>query len=582
MVSKQGRWGFSEFYLSADLLNNYQQNFELIYQSLNNLKFTSVASEDGWMTNSIISLQVFQCTDFNYLKSTGNNLMKDFVLKNHFKISFNLKVLIFNQTPTTIEIKIDNQLVSTYHSNSFVTSSLILCNNFIVIKVQVEDFIHNHNNLRIEVITLVNGSSSWFGIRDFQLFTTKIDYFCQDLNNQPFDGCFSNYYDCNFGCSNCIKGTCIKCLDGLILDIQNTCIPICGDRKIILNEACDDGNQIPYDGCHLCQFSCPLNCILCNFGICQVCEQSYFLQGNKCINDQQICDTFIELLETGFFYQMINYNENGYQFQQYHILQNIQNCYNFKDYFGILGYQYYYCQIIENCKLSIYETSQECQVSYKLSLNNRQCIQICNCEDQINFQYNDCYKCRQNCQLECLMCIQYKCYQCLDGWQLIDHKCQQICGDKQVALFSPEQCDNGNDIIDDGCHECQLQCQAYCQICSQDSICIICQQNFELINNKCQPICGDKIVIYGFEECDDGNDIQYDGCFQCQFQCNYGCQVCESGKCLIQCKEEEEFKNGECIFVYNVIKTIFLKIICVQHVEMELQTMTKNAMMETE
>lgn len=36
-----------------------------------------------------------------------------------------------------------------------------------------------------------------------------------------------------------------------------------------------------------------------------------------------------------------------------------------------------------------------------------------------------------------------------------------------------------------------------------------------MINNKCQPICGDKIVIMGLEECDDGNDIEYDGCFEC-------------------------------------------------------------------
>lgn len=38
---------------------------------------------------------------------------------------------------------------------------------------------HENNNLRIEMITEVNGSSSWFGIRDFSLFTNKNeDYFC--------------------------------------------------------------------------------------------------------------------------------------------------------------------------------------------------------------------------------------------------------------------------------------------------------------------------------------------------------------------------------------------------------------------
>lgn len=29
---------------------------------------------------------------------------------------------------------------------------------------------------------------------------------------------------------------------------------------------------------------------------------------------------------------------------------------------------------------------------------------------------------------------------------------------------------------------------------------------------RCEPICGDTL-IRGLEECDDGNDIPYDGCY---------------------------------------------------------------------
>lgn len=45
---------------------------------------------------------------------------------------------------------------------------------------------------------------------------------------------------------------CIDCSDGWMFQSENMCIPICGDQKLMLNEVCDDGNSIPYDGCHFC------------------------------------------------------------------------------------------------------------------------------------------------------------------------------------------------------------------------------------------------------------------------------------------------------------------------------------------
>ncbi|CAK69779.1 unnamed protein product (macronuclear) [Paramecium tetraurelia] len=205
--------------------------------------------------------------------------------------------------------------------------------------------------------------------------------------------------------------------------------------------------------------------------------------------------------------------------------------------------------IKHNLKFFDYQSNSltECRDGYKFSPNTRQCVEMCNCKDLVSLQNNDCNNCIQNCSSECLVCILDKCYACLEGWQLIEHKCQQICGDNQVALTSNEQCDDGNYFIEDGCNECLFQCGPYCQFCNKELNCLICESNFKLVHHLCAPICGDKIVISGLEECDDGNDIKYDGCFECQFQCNFGCKICESGKCQDVCKVDEEFINGKCI-----------------------------------
>ncbi|CAK71225.1 unnamed protein product (macronuclear) [Paramecium tetraurelia] len=555
MVSNQSSWGFSEFNLNV--INTTQKIWELVYQSFNNKIFSTISVDDGWMTNNIVSQQVQQCTDFNFLRSSGTNFIKEFVLNLHKKISLNMKVLIFNQTSSTIDLKIDNQQVITKISDSYVQSSIPLCYNFTVFQVQISDFEHKNVNLRIEVLTQTDGSTSWFGIRDFSLFTDIYeDYQCKDFNIQPFDGCFSNQYDCNLGCSNCVNGICINCLDGWTLYTKNNCIPICGDQKLMLNEICDDGNSNPYDGCHNCQFSCPLNCILCTYGTCKECEKSYFLVNNRCKHGFQFDESFVEQLETGVLINWTNYLEkNGIQCQpnsqQQSILQLSQQ-------YNLLQNNYYRLNIIQSFSVCYFPDSQiildheqdsqtECKKGYKFSPSKRQCVEICNCQDLVSLQNNDCNNCIQNCQLECLICLQDKCYVCLEGWQLVDNKCQQICGDNQIALHSNEQCDDGNYVIEDGCYDCLFQCGSYCQFCNKELNCLLCEANFKLAHHLCTPICGDKIVISGLEECDDGNNIKYDGCFECQFQCNFGCKICESGKCQDVCKVEEESINGECV-----------------------------------
>jgi cysteine-rich repeat protein len=78
--------------------------------------------------------------------------------------------------------------------------------------------------------------------------------------------------------------------------------------------------------------------------------------------------------------------------------------------------------------------------------------------------------------------------QCDDGNQIAEDGCDRCtapeCGNGRVE--SGEQCDDGNPIDNDGCTDCLLS------------------------------VCGDGVVDVGVEACDDGNDVPLDGCTDCQ------------------------------------------------------------------
>lgn len=54
--------------------------------------------------------------------------------------------------------------------------------------------------------------------------------------------------------------------------------------------------------------------------------------------------------------------------------------------------------------------------------------------------------------------------------------------------------------------------------CNIDNENIECNWDYDLLMCKykeCQPECGDGILSRGFEDCDDGNSLPYDGCYKC-------------------------------------------------------------------
>ncbi|CAD8149950.1 unnamed protein product [Paramecium pentaurelia] len=605
-LNNLGKFGISDFqlYIYECPVGCYSCDengcfYQFLYiKSFDSRVISSINSIEGWYTNDIISTLVDNIADIYYHISTGNSFTKEITLIEHEAFSLYLRILVFNSQTTRIYIKIDDILVFTTIYNQgwlYIKDYFLDHMSSQQIKIQERRHLKSKIKITIEVVMIKINTSlqTWFGIRDFKLFLIPYNLVvdmkdtCDDSNIYPFDGCFSKMYECVEGCSNCIFGVCYECQGGWeYLETLRKCHPICGDSIITYTEECDDGNLISNDGCHFCKLTCSSQCQICQLGKCLQCQQTYQLIDNSC---QLICyynQDYEMQKQQGCYYQMENIIEN--EFQQHALLNSnflmfTPNCLvqNYK----IFNFQYQICNVlrINNCKTQYYQECMECIDGYHLERNKRNCISLCNdgiivetevCDDNNNIQFDKCYKCQQSCQLECKFCINEKCLFCLDGWQLIDHICVQECGDGIIALGSLEQCDDANDINKDGCYQCMWQCSPYCKQCINQQLCSKCidigfitfifyylfqqiQQliqlfyqisyNFELIGeNECKPICGDNIVIIGLEECDDGNEIPFDGCYQCQFQCEIGCTICEYGVCLQTCKSNQIIVNGLC------------------------------------
>ncbi|CAD8127283.1 unnamed protein product [Paramecium sonneborni] len=422
---------------------------------------------------------------------------------------------------------------------------------------------------------------------------------CDDGNDIPYDGCHKCYFSCPLQCINCLFGKCQTCtsdyqyLNGICIQnyynlpidslnevqlhinqLSNYQLPICGDAKVQQNEQCDDGNNFPNDGCYNCTFQCIINCLLCNFGVCQNCIPNYELINYQCLDkktqfESVICDTSDDYLNKNFILQ---YTFKSSDFDNYqHDLCDI----------GIqkINYQIEIQQLSCSlfCETCYFGQCKKCKADHFL-LKNECFSQITKgvllFEDGIHESYIEigCYKCGNSCQIQCLQCLDNSyCLFCIQGWSLMNGICIEKCGDNQVALYSQEECDsNQND-----CLNCRLICPENCKFCIKSQECLICNEQYIMINNKCQQSCltGCKKCIEGIcydnclngelnidgicysicgdgiqqqkEQCDDGNSIQFDGCYKCEYSCPLYCQNCFEGICY-ECQSYFQLIDNTC------------------------------------
>ncbi len=104
-----------------------------------------------------------------------------------------------------------------------------------------------------------------------------------------------------------------------------------------------------------------------------------------------------------------------------------------------------------------------------------------------------------------------------------------VCGDGIVT--PPETCDDGNTTAGDGC----------------SGTCLIEPQDLAGNGWSCSPagalctktVCGDR-VVQGNEQCDDGNNLPFDGCDKCRKE-----PTCRNGTCLGVCGDGIVVSPGE-------------------------------------
>ncbi|CAD8213911.1 unnamed protein product [Paramecium octaurelia] len=162
---------------------------------------------------------------------------------------------------------------------------------------------------------------------------------------------------------------------------------------------------------------------------------------------------------------------------------------------------------------------------------------------------HSCIKCKYQCIENCQICQFGICLQCVDGFVINSNQnCDPLCGDGNLTPYSVEQCELTVNGVWEGCLDCRFISITNCKT-SYFSICLQCEIGFQLEENVCFPYCGDKFVLQQYEDCDDGNFEPYDGCYQCKFQCIEDCNICDRGQCILKCGDGYEFVNNKCLSV---------------------------------
>ncbi|CAD8200478.1 unnamed protein product [Paramecium octaurelia] len=301
---------------------------------------------------------------------------------------------------------------------------------------------------------------------------------------------------------------------------QRKCIPICGDSIITYLEECDDGNAIPYDGCYQCKFSCQKFWENCKFGKCLECLQSYRLIEHQCIYVHNYYDGPKIRQKAEFNNQITNLIENG--FYQHALLydyqigvQQVKQLYCNQQSYGYLVIiiinvaQIEYLIVKNNCLMFIWsvshiinqnqriknviqfvETGQYCKVKFAIIKIMFSLMNAINVNRVVNWN--------------------------VDNVNKISVMIALMVGLQQITI-----------VIRSVEMECRHSIHKNNVMMEITRIMMDVMNYFQLIDNTyCTPICGDGIIVQGLEECEDLNDIEYDGCYQCNYQCEINCSKC--------------------------------------------------------
>ena len=300
--------------------------------------------------------------------------------------------------------------------------------------------------------------------------------------------------ECIENCETC-KFPCVKCNQGYYVD-QGQC-PKCNENCLTCNiygtrcDSCFEGFGLIYS---TCVKGCMDHCPSCD-SPCTVCEQHYYLHNGVCIE----CDTACN-----------NCNGLGPD----HCIECATGYHNEK---GVCKGD---CQ--EHCK-SCDEPCSECETGY--------------------FIYQQ--GC-QKCEPTCATCeLKYdKCTSCLQGFGLVENKCNKGCTDYCTSCDSPcTKCQDGYISVSGVCKECKGNCKT----CDKSpETCLTCKFGFALQGTQCINSCIDHCTTCNFpcSICSPGYVSLNGVCIACP----EGCSTCSSDlKECYSCEDDYEYAHRTCI-----------------------------------
>eukprot|EP00702_Spironucleus_salmonicida_P001780 EST43071.1 Transmembrane domain-containing protein [Spironucleus salmonicida] len=357
----------------------------------------------------------------------------------------------------------------------------------------------------------------------------------------------SQFYSGQF----CTTSLCTQCFNTQIcnpspfLTCQNNCQKLC-NNGVCVNDFCACYPSFvsissPCDSIR-CFVKSDCNSMDCEGGICQCGEYSTGLSCENCISGLERIDGLCKLACINGFCEFGDqcYYESG-------IISDVWKCQDCQ--FPHTGQMCDQCEI--GYELNKFQCMQKCQVCLSGecwflaqcdSLDPNICAFICSsciipvsgnkcnqCPDQLIF-YD--WECRNQFFGGNGICLYIGtdiiCLKCDENYVLIDKKCNQKC-DKDICIFGTCLPDNSCQCIP-GYIDLVVKCDT--KDCSVNS----CDSMFICVSNICQ--------------CQDNYFLQYEGCFQCpeiyNGKCNQTGITCDAGFNGEQCEDFLCIHPGDC------------------------------------
>ncbi|CAD8072797.1 unnamed protein product [Paramecium sonneborni] len=318
---------------------------------------------------------------------------------------------------------------------------------------------------------------------------------------------------------------------------------------------------------------------------CSLAKESQCFQdsnGNECYyskSKNRCVDLICSSLEMNTHFDCNQRLKNCTVNKDHNGCQMLDDCFNYvaQDQCYINN-QFQECQWISNKNLCTLKqcltaelndyTVQYCQQYFgkqcTVNQNFDGCIQVSNnlekCQTQVKYLVFG-MKSKQNVSNKLVKKGRCKQKSCFDYQYSDDNECSLLFDDKRCAsngkscvlrqqcedALSKHQCTFDKNLktcdwLDDMCVQkksCNnIVLKELCNVDVDDQNCIWDDVLNQCFSELCIGFCGDGIIQINDEQCDDGNQLPYDGCYECQFQCSYGCLECDEGQGCKKCNEQ--------------------------------------------